>query len=401
MRKRFPKSFTRVVTINGGSRDNCSAIDWERYVYKKRIIQSFNTSEFEKIDANTKGLKRGQFISEECVSSLKNFFTSLMKEYLSERFDTRFISTRMSCDDRKKAAPRTFFGLFKKEEKPVFIDGKYVFTPIEECVKQFADLSFSLGKYEMADKEYKYLLSCVKKKCDFWAGVFTEKRILCQILYKFSPISKKESRYIEDSIKELHELSTSRNKYRTLRSTCYMNCLINIQYEQGIPTSDVLKSLLRETAREFKDASKQPEIRVMYSILKVQIGRFFLYKQPRSLRKFMYNNVIVAYNILSEKEVEVEEYGLAYYMVASKYYDAMKLNSWNLIIEFVYFNLGGISYTKGNKLDSLYYYIYTLNDSRTPSGTASQISVKALAKVIKLANEAVSEKASDEVKMKA
>lgn len=222
--------------------------------------------------------------------------------------------------------------------------------------------------------------------------MFLEKRLLCHFLHKFDSFTKKDSKIAEDIIKEYYELSSHRNINRVVRASCYMNLLINVQYELGLPVSDQMKYMMRESTKEFKDSRKQSEIRVMYPIIKLQLGRFYLLEQQKSIRKFIYNNVIVASHFIGEKEMHLEDYGMACYMVAAKHYESLKLNSWNLVVEFVHYNLGGISITKGSYVEALYYYIHALNSSRLFNGDSTHISQKSLAKVLKLSRESLDSK---------
>lgn len=101
-------------------------------------------------------------MTDECVRSLQNFFASLVKDYIYPKLDSKYISLLQICEDKKKNVKKSFFGLFKKDEEPVFMDGRYIFTPVEEASKNFGDLLFQLGLFDLAEKEYKHIHGCVK-----------------------------------------------------------------------------------------------------------------------------------------------------------------------------------------------------------------------------------------------
>jgi hypothetical protein len=160
----YPKSFTRIVTTNRGSPKNKSDILWENFVYKKYKITHFEISEFEKVKVDSPGLVKGELLSQEDVDDVRKFLESAVKVYLLKKMETKFIEYNAEAMEKKKKIKRGFFGLFKKEEKAVMIDGRYMFTDIEQSVKYAADLAFVLGNYDFALKEYKVLYDEIKVK---------------------------------------------------------------------------------------------------------------------------------------------------------------------------------------------------------------------------------------------
>jgi len=162
VRQNYPQSFTRIVTMNRKAPEDPPVASWSQYVYRKNVIKSFEVSDFEKVGANEFQPNRGRYISAECMANFREFFREFATEYLFERLQSRIVSLRTIAEDKKRQVKTVFFGLFKKEEEAVFIDGKYVFTHIEEAAKVLADFSFTLGFFESAEKEYKYLYTCVK-----------------------------------------------------------------------------------------------------------------------------------------------------------------------------------------------------------------------------------------------
>lgn len=162
-RKLYPKSFTRIVNINSGDgKIDLNGIPWSGYCYRKRFITSYEISEFEKIDANSDDLTRGLWLSNEDIESLRSFVKDSVKVFYLKRLGARFEMMGQECLEKKKTIKRGFFGLFRKEEKIIMKNGIYVFTEVEQTLKDYADLCFSLGLYNIALKEYKYLYDEIK-----------------------------------------------------------------------------------------------------------------------------------------------------------------------------------------------------------------------------------------------
>jgi hypothetical protein len=102
-----------------------------------------------------------------------------VREFILKKFEAKYIAYSFDLSEKKKNVKKGFLGLFKKEEKIIMKDGKYVFTEVEKASKDFADLTFGLGLYEEAFKEYKYLHEEIKKRSEFWTGLILEKMVYC------------------------------------------------------------------------------------------------------------------------------------------------------------------------------------------------------------------------------
>lgn len=164
-RKMYPKSFTRIVTVNrGNGKEDLSGIPWKAFCKTKRYIKSFEISEFEKIDANSDNLQRGYWLTKEDVDGLRGFMKDGVRVFYLKRLGARFEMLSQSSLEKKKTIKRGFFGLFRKEEKIVMKNGIYVFTEVEQTIKDFADLCFSLGLFSIAMKEYKYIYEEIRVK---------------------------------------------------------------------------------------------------------------------------------------------------------------------------------------------------------------------------------------------
>ena len=202
--------------------------------------------------------------------------------------------------------------------------------------------------------------------------------------------SKKELRFLEDFTREHYQYSDRETKLRALRTACYANLLINLQLLTGQPTNEYLARILRDSAREFKDSPSNPEIAIMYPLLKQQVGRLYLLRRERSVRKFVYNCILVASYFNGLKALHLENFAVASYIIAAKYYESMGLNSWNLILEFTNFNLAGIFFKMDDSPKALYHYVATLNETILNEGQLSTIGSKTLARSMRLAIEAQS-----------
>lgn len=156
----------------------------------------------------------------------------------------------------------------------------------------------------------------------------------------------------------------------------------------GYPTSQKMIEKLNLSAKRFKEDGKVIEVKIMYPIIKEQIARFSIMRRKRCPRKFVYLNIIAATNYVSEKNINMEDHGMACYIIASKYYAEMNLNSWNLILEFVFYNLGGLYLGQKQYSNALYYLIKALNNSRTFDGENSSIPAKTFRKVVKMIDRA-------------
>lgn len=92
---------------------------------------------------------------------------------------------------------------------------------------------------------------------------------MSSLLSKNITPTRREIRSLEEYVKDLYEFVDIQQKMKSLRTACYANFLINIQFEGGFQSSDVLNRILRESVRELKDSPKSPEIAIMYPILKI------------------------------------------------------------------------------------------------------------------------------------
>lgn len=180
-----------------------------------------------------------------------------------------------------------------------------------------------------------------------------------------------------------------------VRAACLVNLLLHIQFELGYPTSQKMIDRLNLSARRFKDDGKVLEVKVMHPIIKEQIARFSLIRRKRCPRKFVYLNIVAATTFVGEKSVNMEDHGMACYIIASKYYSEMNLHSWNLILEFVFYNLGGLYLGQKQYSNALYYLINALNNSKMFDGESSSIPAKTFRKVVKMIDQA---KEADDVK---
>ena len=386
-RKLYPRSFTRIIPFNRGSENDRSSVPWDNFVYKKRYIKSFELSEYEKVDSNKQGLPRGRFISAEDEEDLRNFMKQAVKNFLLKRFETRFINFNADVIERKKTIRKGFFGLFRKEEKAIIKNGLYVFTEVEQSIKNLADLAFSLGLYDFALKEYKFLHDEIKKKTDYWSALALEKQIYCTLLLKKSAPNRKECRDLENLISAFYDISFGQS-HKLVRGTCLINVLLHIEFEQGYNPHSQMIDKLSAASRRFKDYGKVLEVKIMYPIIKEQIARFCIMKRKRSPRRFVYFNIVAASNYVSERSIDMEEHGMACYIIASKFYDRMRLHSWNLILEFAFYNLGGLYLGQKKYENALFYLIKALNNSKMFNGESTDISEKTFKKVVKMIDQA-------------
>lgn len=192
---------------------------------------------------------------------------------------------------------------------------------------------------------------------------------------------------LSNLINTLYDVSFGQS-HKMVRASCLINLLLHIQFEMGYQTSQKMIEKLNFCARKFKEDGKVLEVKIMHPILKEQIARYSIMRRKQFPRKFVYLNIVAATNYVSEKSVNMEGHGMACYIIASKYYSEMNLNSWNLILEFVFYNLGGLYLGQKQYSNALYYLINALNNSKMFDGESSQIPAKTFRKVIKMIDQA-------------
>lgn len=78
---------------------------------------------------------------------------------------------------------------------------------MEKSVKDFADMAFCLGIYNVAYKEYKYLYEELKKRTEYWTGLILEKMIYSLLIKNAGCPSKKEIGLINNYLVSLSSLS--------------------------------------------------------------------------------------------------------------------------------------------------------------------------------------------------
>jgi hypothetical protein len=215
--------------------------------------------------------------------------------------------------------------------------------------------------------------------------------IYCILLQSTVP-SRRECKDVETLLTSFLELSYGQ-AHKRLRAACMMNLLIHLQYEMGyLPQTSFIEKL-DQMARRFKD-KKELQLRIMYPILKEQIARFNIMSRNKSTRKFVYYNIIAASNFIAEKSIDMENNGIACYLIASKYYESQNLHSWNLILEFPFYNLGGLYLGQKNYSNALYYCIQTLNNSKMFDGQTSEKSKKSFKKMTNIIAQAMKSQGS-------
>jgi hypothetical protein len=338
----YPKAYNKVLEINSGNGSIAerSKVKWDKYSYRKTHISSFELSDFEKVDCNSPDLERGKFINQDDASNIKLFLTKCVREFILKKLESKFIRLNSVVIEKKKTVKKGFLGFFKKEEKIVMKDGKYVFTDVEKSVKDFADMAFCMGIYDVAFKEYKYLHDELKKRSEFWTGLILEKMIYCLLVKNAGCPNKKEISQVSNYLVSLSSLSYNL-LHRLTRASCLLNYFIHIQYENQIEPNTNLVVTLSNQAFRYKER-KEIEIRIFFPLIKEQIARYSILRRKKNVRKFVYFNIIAASHFVSEKSMSLEAHGMACYIIASKFYEMQGLNSWNLILEFAFYNLGGL-----------------------------------------------------------
>lgn len=272
-------------------------------------------------------------------------------------------------------------GFFKKETKLVVVDGKYQFTDIELAVKNYADLQFSIGNYEIASKEYKVLIDEIKKKTADWTSLILEKQIYCSLaMLNLEDYPKSKLKQIDSMIIESCDKILNNYKHRVLRLACLKNVLIHLQYElTGSANPDFVYDLSSVLQKEIKSKFRSLEFLLMIPIFMEQIARYSILKENKCLRKFLFLNVNAASQYTKEREIALPAHAKACLIVATKFYDTLPENSFSLIIELAFFNLGGIYLEeKEGQLKALECYIRVANNK---SRAGDETVKKALDKV--------------------
>lgn len=241
----YPKAYNKVLEINSGNGtvSERSKVKWDKYCYRKTHIKSFELSEFEKIDCNSSGLERGKYLSADDTGNIKLFLTKCVREFVLKKLESKYIRHSMDLAERKKTVKKGFFGLFKKEEKIIMKGGKYVFTDLEKSVKEFADIAFTMGIYDVAYKEYKYLHDEVKKRSEFWNGLILEKMVYCLLVKQPGCPTRKELNQIGNYLVSMSSISYNM-LHRLVRASCLLNYFIHVQYESMMePNANMIVTL--------------------------------------------------------------------------------------------------------------------------------------------------------------
>lgn len=218
-------------------------------------------------------------------------------------------------------------------------------------------------------------------------------------LLKSTVPNRRDCREVESLIISYLD-ATYGQMHKQVRAACMINLLIHLQYEMGFMPKSSLIEKLSDMTRRFKDYGKVLEVRIMYPILKEQIARFNIMSRTQCPRKFVYYNIVAASNFVGESAVDMKHHGMACYIIASKFYEFQNLHSWNLILEFVFYNLGGLYLGEKQYSNALYCLIKALNNSKMFDGESSEISAKTFKKVNKMIQQAKNgdnQKESEEV----
>lgn len=250
-------------------------------------------------------------------------------------------------------------------------------------------MAFCLGIYNVAYKEYKYLYEELKKRTEYWTGLILEKMIYSLLIKNAGCPSKKEIGLINNYLVSLSSLSYNQF-HRLTRASCLLNYFIHIQYENYLEPSKNIITTLSNQASRYKER-KEIEIRIFFPLLKEQIARYSILKRQKNIRKFIYINIIAASQFISEKSMNLEAHGMACYIIASKFYEMQGLNSWNLILEFAFYNLGALYHTQKNYKQSLDYLVKALNNSKMFDGKSSVFAPKTFKKINQILESSVVE----------
>lgn len=357
-------SYVYRLAINSVESGGEKILDWERTVYNKRVIKSYNLSDFEKVAVDAENLKRGCCMNTENVREISEFIENAMSRFILVELEKRLIEYERDALEKKKTIKRGIFSFMRKEEKVVKHDGKYVLTLVESSIRRYSDLLFRLKVYDMAAAEYKLLFNETQKKCIKTASAFLELHIyalLCSINYDNY---KKPIKELESMMSLLYDYAIQLAEKQRFARISFLLVYISemkFNYEDKQPT--VLLGHIDDLQHYFQRDDRLFESRFMFAALEELRARLLLFEKPPQFRKYSYRTIVASYRYT---ELRLDDYALSAALLARGYYESHLDGNWGMVIDFVYGPLlGKLSYSKKRFQTALKCFINWIENAKS------------------------------------
>jgi hypothetical protein len=337
---KFQKCHVKSFIINDLSNpENMNDIWSDGFVYVKKNIKAYETTS-EKRDVNTPNIPRGRYNSEQNKNNFRSGLQDMVFTQLGIYFETQIKNTKEIVFEKKKALKKGLFDKmfsFNKDEKATLKDGKYVFTDIELEVKRFADMLVKLGMFAGAYYEYEYVLDKLGKKHVETSTSIVEMMGYCSVVAPQTLETKKAFLKLENNTMELMGRSTSL-PYRYSRLLFLMNMLNHYRYDINEEPSLENQRAISIGASRFSVKHQTEMLNAVCPLLMQQFNRYNLLNFRKNFRVFF--SLTINTSSVYLKKTPLVDYARAGFILACKFYDNPKMETWGGITEMSFYNLG-------------------------------------------------------------